>query len=257
MARAAGEPGANGTFSRFRGRLNRTVRPVSSSMLARVTLSGRVPTRSGPASPAEQQHVVPPVLRGGCSLAGEHRADQVRRPPRPAVPQRSAGSRSTARGRRSTRPASAAPARGRVCGRPSSHASTRTTGDQHRPAKQASAISDSTDGRGEQSERPGSATQARAAPARLLRPGTPSHTRTHQPPDPGGRPVARGELGRTWHDDGQQQQGDRPPHSQAVGWPRTTTPAPRCSPGRPWLPLTAGCWLRHERQYHVGEGPNR
>ena len=57
IARAAGDPAANGTSSRLRGRLKSTVRPVVASMLASVTLSGRVPTRSGPASPPSRSTV--------------------------------------------------------------------------------------------------------------------------------------------------------------------------------------------------------
>ncbi len=45
------EPLGNGTFCRLRGRPTSTVRPVSLSMLATVSESGRRPLRSGPESP--------------------------------------------------------------------------------------------------------------------------------------------------------------------------------------------------------------
>ena len=43
-------PGGNGTCCRFRGSENSTVFPVVVSMLARISVSGRIPIRSAPAS---------------------------------------------------------------------------------------------------------------------------------------------------------------------------------------------------------------
>ena len=66
-----------GRLARLRGRPNRTVRPVSSSMLATVMLSGRDADAAGSGVAAQQQHVVAAVLGLGHDVAAEDGGDEV------------------------------------------------------------------------------------------------------------------------------------------------------------------------------------
>ncbi len=61
----------------LRGRLIRTVRPVSASTLAIVIESGRRPDAPGAGVPAEQQHVVAAVVRRGRRALAERRDHEV------------------------------------------------------------------------------------------------------------------------------------------------------------------------------------